>query len=94
MATHSSILAWRIPWTEESWDHKELDMTEQLSISTIECLLGNKLLRYKAMILVLNIYSIPSAATRSQLQSPEGRLNPFEQVGHVRAKEGINDNIY
>ena len=35
MATHSSILAWRIPWTEEpgrlqSWSHKEWDMTEQL----------------------------------------------------------------
>ena len=35
MATHSSILAWRIPWTEElgglqSTGHKELDMTERL----------------------------------------------------------------
>ena len=35
MATHSSILAWRIPWTEEpgrlqSWGRKELDTTEQL----------------------------------------------------------------
>ena len=35
MATHSSILAWRIPWTEKvgglhSWGHKELDITEQL----------------------------------------------------------------
>ena len=33
MATHSSILAWRILWTEEpcglhSWGHKELDKTE------------------------------------------------------------------
>ena len=33
MATHSSILAWRIPWTEElgrlqSMGCKELDMTE------------------------------------------------------------------
>ena len=33
MATHSSILAWRIPWTEEyrgycSWGHKELDMND------------------------------------------------------------------
>ena len=33
MATHSSILAWRIPWTEEpgglqSMSHKELDTTE------------------------------------------------------------------
>ena len=32
-ATHSSILAWRIPWTEEAgglyspWGHKELDTT-------------------------------------------------------------------
>ena len=45
MATHSSILAWRIPWTEEpgglqratktqtcdSWGHKESDTTELLS---------------------------------------------------------------
>ena len=35
MATHSSILAWRIPWTEElgglqSTGRKESDMTEQL----------------------------------------------------------------
>ena len=33
MAIHSSILAWRIPWTEEpgrlqSMSHKESDMTE------------------------------------------------------------------
>ena len=33
MAMHSSILAWRIPWTEEpgslqSWGRKELDTTE------------------------------------------------------------------
>ena len=36
MATHSSILAWRIAWTEEPgglhpWGHKESDTTEQLS---------------------------------------------------------------
>ena len=33
MATHSSILAWRIPWTEEpgrqeSMGHKQLDTAE------------------------------------------------------------------
>ena len=33
LATHSSILAWRIPWTEElanysPWGHKGPDMTE------------------------------------------------------------------
>ena len=36
MATHSSILAWRIPWTEESgrlqsMGSQELDTTERLS---------------------------------------------------------------
>ena len=39
MATHSSILAWRIPWTERlpgfsSWGRTELDMTEQLTTFT------------------------------------------------------------
>ena len=28
MATHSSILSWRIPWTEEPMGCKELAMTE------------------------------------------------------------------
>ena len=36
MATHSSILAWKIPWTEEPegyspWGHKESDVAERLS---------------------------------------------------------------
>ena len=31
MVTHFSSLAWRIPWTEEPWVHKESDMTEQVS---------------------------------------------------------------
>ena len=38
MATHSSILDWKIPWAEESgplqsMGHKELDMTESRSLS-------------------------------------------------------------
>ena len=38
MATHSSILAWRGPWTEEPGrlqlqGHKESDTTEQLTLS-------------------------------------------------------------
>ena len=37
MATHYSILAWKIPWVEEpgrlqTRDHKELHMTEQLHL--------------------------------------------------------------
>ena len=35
IATHSSILAWKIPWAEEPgyspWGHRESDMTERLS---------------------------------------------------------------
>ena len=39
VATHSSILAWRIPWTEEhgglqSMGRKESDMTEQLHFTS------------------------------------------------------------
>ena len=38
MATHSSILAWKVPWTEEPggygpWGLTESDTTEQLSMS-------------------------------------------------------------
>ena len=38
MATHSSILAWKIPWMEEpgrlqSMGSKELDMTERLHLA-------------------------------------------------------------
>ena len=38
MAAHSSILTWRIPWTEQRslagycpWNHRESDMIEQLT---------------------------------------------------------------
>ena len=36
VATHSSILTWRIPWTEEPvgcspWGHKEMNVTEGLT---------------------------------------------------------------
>ena len=37
MATHCSVLGWRIPWTEEPgyspWGRKESDTTEQLTLS-------------------------------------------------------------
>ena len=41
MATHSSILAWEIPWTEEpgglqSIGHKESDTTEQLRHTVLQ----------------------------------------------------------
>ena len=36
MATHSSVLAWRIPWTEEPgspWGCEESDTTKRLTLS-------------------------------------------------------------
>ena len=42
-ATHTSILAWRIPWTEEPgrlyspWGHEELDMTDHKNNSIHIC---------------------------------------------------------
>ena len=41
MATHPSILAWRIPWTDSltgysPWGHKENNMTERLLLLTIK----------------------------------------------------------
>ena len=40
MATHSSILAWTIPWTGEpgscsSWGHKESDVTERAHVDIL-----------------------------------------------------------
>ena len=39
MATHSSVLAWRIPWTDLvgccPWGRTELDMTELLSLTLL-----------------------------------------------------------
>ena len=57
MATHSSIFAWRIPWTEEPgglyspWGHKELDRTEQLTFSSF-------FLATLASVLILDAHEI------------------------------------
>ena len=43
MATHSSILAWRIPWTQEPgwlyspWDHEEQDTTQRQRVTYLVC---------------------------------------------------------
>ena len=38
VATHSSILAWRIPRDRGAWGGKESDMTEQLSTAQLQLL--------------------------------------------------------
>ena len=47
MATHSSTLAWRIPWTEElgglqSTGRKELDTTERLHFTSLHLIKDSK----------------------------------------------------
>ena len=43
MATHSNILAWKVPWTEEPgplcspYGHKESDMTEHARVRVRAC---------------------------------------------------------
>ena len=52
MATHSSILAWEIPWTEEPgvyspWNHKRFDLTTNHStMLAIEFLLYKRIDTY------------------------------------------------
>ena len=42
MTTHSSILAWRIPWTRELGRPHESDMTERLTLSLFSKALNRK----------------------------------------------------
>ena len=41
-ATHSSILAWRIPWTEEPGGLQSMNMTERLSLHYDDSCIDNK----------------------------------------------------
>ena len=58
MATHSSILVWRIPWTEEpgrlqSMGSKESDTTKRLTLSFERLILPIRTLLLFRLILVL-----------------------------------------
>ena len=78
MATHSSILAWEIPWTEEpgglqSMGHKELDTTEQLTTATtILCYYCGYKDRQTWIFItsLLKLHKTPSAILREELQAP------------------------
>ena len=81
-ATHSIIMAWRIPWTEESgrlqsMGYKESDMTERLSLSEH-----------------LDIYQVP-ADPGAQAQGPGAETGPVlvpkeftVQLGDRQSVEG------
>ena len=65
MATHSSILAWKISWTEEPasyspWGHKKLDMTECARTPTHCISINPKLLIFSSSLSTLvNISLFP-----------------------------------
>ena len=68
MANHTTLLAWRIPWTEEprrlysSWDHKELDTTERLTLSL-------HFFQHSLYSLLSEVYSIKKTRTRKRVTS-------------------------
>ena len=72
MATHSSILAWRIPWTEEPggyspWGRKELDMTEQLTLSLFKVRVITEFsatFSWNVLIIPITTITLLSATTR------------------------------
>ena len=65
-ATYSGILAWRIPWTVQSMGHKELDMTEQLSLIHIYVYIYI-LLKFFSTVVYYKIVNIFPCATKSLL---------------------------
>ena len=62
MATHFSILDWRIPWTEEPgrlyspWSHKELDMHFIGRIMVLCLYFFNKLIYFNWRLITLQYY--------------------------------------
>ena len=62
MTTHSSVLAWRIPWTENlvghsPWGHSESDMTEATELEESPALKSS------------NIFSHPASRSPNTLSS-------------------------
>ena len=53
-ATHSSTLAWRIPWTAQSWGHKDLDLTERLALHLCS-ICGSKLKVTQQLVALLGL---------------------------------------
>ena len=74
MATHSSILAWRIPWTEEpsrlqSWGHKDSHMTEVTADTRFYVYIDVISLRLLWSAYWVNYDSVPSLLFTSRLSN-------------------------
>ena len=84
MATHSSILAWRIPWMEETgglhspWGRKELDMTERLTLTYLP---HNVLLSGKAQLFIITQWWWQSETVNATQQPLPGGFHPQTSGG-------------
>ena len=88
MATHSSTLAWKIPWTEElvgysPWGHKESDMTERLYF----CFIFNlkfSLILFLPVIGEGNGNPLQYSCLENPMEEEPGRLQSMgsQRVGH------------
>ena len=81
MATHSSILAWRIPWTEDllgysPWGHKESDTTVPLTFLSFLSSQGTCMLHTET-----RTRSFPSSW--SHCAGPSPRAPPWAFLQHL-----------
>jgi len=87
-ATHSSTLAWRIPWTVYSpWGHKESDTTERLSLSLSEVARIPWLMAPSSIFKARNCITL--ACLHQQLSSPL-TLTPPASLLYVELFRHVN----
>ena len=74
--THSSTMAWRIPWTSP-WGSKESDMTERLSLS-VDIVATHSTVEKEYLGLSTSIPRGPKPVSRS-----DGTIPPLAYVGYT-----------
>ena len=86
MAIHSSILPWRIPWTEEPgeyrpWGLRESDTTERLSTAHSTCSLHMHL-----CVLNIQVCLMPYTHVCTHTPVADNTLEPQLQLGFTKDK--------
>ena len=106
-ATHFTILAWRIPWTEElagysPWGGKESDTTEQLSLSLLFQTISDEMLplwmslskKFQCTNLLLFIYFSMGSPNGSAVKNPTAMQKPQEtQVLSPGRKDPLEESM-
>ena len=86
MATHSSILAWRIPWMEEvgglqSMGHKESDTTERFHCTSLHFTSLHFLLRRKVITNLDNILKSRDITLPTKVRLVKAMVFPVVMYG-------------